>query len=429
MPRKLVPQRFVAASFPGSAEAATSSIATAWNRLTADDGVQAALDRPGVLLDEYFRLRQRSPLGRIVAAATRLGEQVRTIVVVAPALLCRRAAAQMAATAHPHYDLLDLPHRGGRPRVVFLPPTLDNDLVQAALDVVQPHGATPACGEPWGLVVVGPNEMTGDSAETTADLRRTAAPFVAALRREATNDETLRERLLVFPTTRDGDEPCVGELVGGDVPHPPLPHLPSSLFLDTTATFALTAVGADVVTLLKGVIWFRETTKTLPTVEHDAVRLAEFLAAGPVEIVVWQHALAPLARTFVEALENTPLGYSVVRLIDGCDPEKHRRLLDAQAAAVVGLRRLHLVSDAVRRDRIGVAPVDDFTRFAVPDDVLAGPFVPMPDDVATAIATVRAAESAAGVPAAEIRCTRLNDAALGELCGWFATATLIAEWL
>jgi hypothetical protein len=415
MPRKLVPQRFVAVSFPATTPA--ESIAAAWQALVGSDAGRAPLERPGSLLNDYFRERTRSPLGKIVAEATRLGEHCRTIVVVAPHEIVLRTQAQLAATAHPHYNWLDLPHRGGRPRVLFVEPTLDNDLLQAALDVVQPLGVPPldvlsTGDERWGLVVVEPAPSSDERASQFADLCGTAAPLVAALRRETASDEAMRSRVFVLGEA----DATTTTALPPDTPFTPLAALSAPRYLDGAALFALTAVGADVVTLFKGCVWFHETTKHDPAADHEAVQLVDFLSSGPGEIVVWHHALEPLATVFAAGFDRT------LPVVRGYDRAECRRLM-----AMPDRRRLHLFSDAVRRDRLDVAPLEDFTRFEVSADTIAGPFIPMPEVITQAYAEVQAAEVAAGAASAELRCTRLNDAALGELCALFTTATLIAE--
>ena len=67
MTARNTPVTYVRSRFPTAAPAERT--AAAWRRLVQDEALRESLDLPGRLLSGYFRERQRSPLGQIVAPA------------------------------------------------------------------------------------------------------------------------------------------------------------------------------------------------------------------------------------------------------------------------------------------------------------------------------------------------------------------------
>lgn len=365
MPRKLVPERYVRATFASSSPAART--VEAWRKIAADETLRALLERPASLLSEYFRERGRSRLGRIVNTANRLAETCETVVLVGPSGSTAAAQALFAASAHPFYQRLSHGGRGGRPRIVCVEPTLDNDLLQAALDLLKTTDDGHAPGDRWVSAVVEPSSIA------TAEERR--------------NFESL---LNVLPSDSQ-------RLHLGDGPEAQLPALHGAAFFDGLALFTAALVGADTVALCKGATWFQEEAKKSSPEACEAVRLADVVAGGPTQLVAWHHALEPLARRF-----SKRLGRSETTVVAGYEPVARRRLLHAADST----RRVHLFTDVVRRDRLTV-----------------------PSPSVAAYEAVRAAEVAAGIDVHEIRLTRLNDQALGELCAWFEAVTVIVKAL
>lgn len=380
MPRKLVPRRYVSATLPPSAT--SGEAAAAWERLLADHARRALLDRPGELLSEYFRERKRSRLGKIVTAANAWPDWCETIVVVASHEDATIGRALFAAAAHPFYNQLSPGGRGGRPQLLFVEPTLDNDVLQGTIDLLRASSEADIPHHRWGLVVVLP--------ETNAEVAKTASIFVQAM-----NNDPARQFFL--------SEPSVAESA--------FTAWQAPTFFHPVALLASSTVGADVVQQLKGAIWFNEQAKSASTAENEAIQLAEFLSHGATEIIVWHHALNQLACGFAARMENE------IRVVDGCENSTRRRLLNATPS----IRRLHLVCDAVRRDRLGIVEPISPGETEIAGDGTIERFVPMPQPLVAAYEEVRAAEVAAGITSAEIRLSRLNDPAIGELCAWLST--------
>ena len=396
MPRKLVPRRYVSATLPPAS--ASGEAAATWERLLADPARRALLDRPGELLSEYFRERKRSRLGKIVTEANAWPDWCETLVVVASHDDATIGRALFAAAAHPFYNQLSPGGRGGRPQLLFVEPTLDNDVLQGTIDLLRASSEADVPHDRWGLVVVTP--------ESTEEIEKIAEPFLNALRTGAAPHNPERVRFCILaddPTKEEGD-------IAGDLLMMPFTAWQAPTFFHPIALLASSTVGADVVQQLKGAVWFAEQAKQATPAENEAIQLAEFLTHGPTELVVWHHALKQLACCFAARMKNA------IRVVDGCNNSARRRLLTASPSS----RRLHLVCDAVRRDRLGVVePISPGVTEVAGDGTIER-FVPMPQPLVAAYDEVRAAEVAADITSAEIRLTRLNDPAIGELCAWLS---------
>lgn len=353
------------------------------------------MELPGILLSEYYRERGRSRVGRLVDTANSLGAFCETIVVLGDAAVRRSAEASACESAHPFYNLLSRGERGGRPRIVFIEPTLDVDVTQATLDLVRHTSDALDPHDRWGLVIATPEDA--GSASPAAE------SLVSALRRSSSSDEDLRRRLYLL-----GDDAEVEAFFDvSNVPHTVLPRIADGGAFDGAAVFASALVGADVVAKLKGAVWFWEEARRDPTLR--LAPLVELLGHEDLHVVAWHHALRYVARV----LERP--------LIDGAGRDGRSSLAELSSP------RLHLFSAAVRHDRPEDA--NSTPPSTSSDSGQFGTFVPTPVALRDALDDVRRAESAAGITSAVIRLERLNDTALGELCGWLTAAKLVAASL
>lgn len=363
MPRKLIPERYVIGTFGLNSPAA--AVVEAFRHLT-DDQRQRRFEVAAPLLTEYFRERGRSRLGRLLTTLAPFAESYDPIVLVGSDDAVSSAAAFFAATAHPYYNQLSDGGRGGKPRVVFVAPTLDNDRLHAALDLLKSTDEAHVPGHRWGLVIQQP--AAGAPPEEVTEVATIERLFVDAL----------------------GDDRTTRTLVLNEVSPGYVDTVADDSFLTALTIVGTALVGGDVVALFKGAAWFYESLKKATPTECEAVRLADFFTGRPAEIVVWHHAVEPLARRFAAG----------VPVVVGFDPMEQRNLLRDTAR-----RRIHIYTDVVRRDRLPTSP----------------------PSIGDAYREVRAAESAAGTESCEIRLNRLNDQTLGELCAWFEAAKLIAD--
>jgi hypothetical protein len=398
VPRRLASQTFVEGTFPATTQV-SPLLAEAWTSLVRDDALRLPLDHPGRLLSEYFRQRRRSSLGDSVTLANALGERRDTVFLVAGRAEIVSCEAIVAAAAHPWHNLLRGNQRGGRPRVIFLEPTLDTDLLQGAIDLVRRVGEGTEVHDRWAVILIAPAD-SGDgpqAVELRRDLRDAAAPLVEQLRETAGGDDELRARLIVLDETAEG----AAKLVASGTPFHPLLLPRRASLLDGPAMFVSALVGADSISQLKGAVWFWEKEKVKLAHESRVTALAEFLSRTGCRIAVWHHALEPLGRRLAK-IGSVP--------VQAAYSHAGRRELGADGDRPT----LHLWSDAVRRDPLNAASLDEAEPRLVVDELRSRYAAMLAEPTATN---------------AEIRVRRLNDIAVGELCQWFTAAKLLMRYV
>jgi hypothetical protein len=379
MTARNTPVSYVQSRFPSVAVAERT--AAAWRRLVQDEALRESLDLPGRLLGGYFRERQRSPLGQIVAPANTAAAECETLLVVGPAEAIADARRLVAACAHPLHNLLPAGGRAGRSRVVLLEASWDNDLLHAALDLVRRACDGPAFHNRWALVIIGPTD--GADQEQARAVRECAAPLADALLEVAATDDDLIRRLFVQAAT-----PEAGTLLVDDrFPYTPVPRLSRALPVSGPALLAATAIGVDTVSLLKGSVWFWEAAKKYAAADSPVVQLAEFARRPGFSVVAWHHGLLPVA----EMLAASRPGRCEV--VAAYCREGRARLRELPPGNV-----LHLTADAPRRDRFAIDGAE-----------------PLADEYAKCSVE------------AEIRLTRLHDIGIGELYQWIAAAAVLEK--
>ncbi|MGC3968062.1 MAG: hypothetical protein QM775_12040 [Pirellulales bacterium] len=338
------------------------------------------------MLSGYFRERQRSPLGQIVAPANTAAAECETLFVVGPTEAIADAQRLIAACSHPLHNLLPAGGRAGRARVILLEASYDNDLLHAALDLVRRACDGPTLHDRWALAIVGPADAHDE--EQASVVRECAAPLAAALLDAVATDDDLLRRLFVQAATPEAGT----ALVADHLPYTPMPRLAANLPVTGPALLAATAIGVDTVSLLKGSVWFWEaakkpTAKSLTTSVNLVAQLAEFVRRPGFSVAAWHHALEPVAEVLAASRSGA------CEVLPAYCREGRERLQTCDADSV-----LHLWCEAPRRDRF-----------------------------ATDVTEALAAEYAKFAPAAEIRLTRLHDIGTGELYQWFAAVKVLEE--
>lgn len=98
--------------------------------------------------------RAASELFAILRTARRVREAVDRVIVAGGGATAARAIVD--ACCHPCHNELSRGERGGRPRLSFAPPLIDNDSLQALLDLAAPAGAhrTADLLDRWAIVAV-----------------------------------------------------------------------------------------------------------------------------------------------------------------------------------------------------------------------------------------------------------------------------------
>jgi hypothetical protein len=374
-------------------------------RLWFDDAGGRPLERPAQLLTEYYADRRGSPVRRIVETANRWAIDLETVVLVAPRRSAEVARGIFEATAHPYYNSLSHGARGGRPRLAILEPVDDDDLLEGVLDLVRRTGESVDRHDRWGVWIEGADEP----AEADA-LWATATPLLTALGECTRSVDDARFRTVVTNAT---GEP--GPLPG-DAPATFARRLDFPTLWDGGGFAAAALCGADVVGLAKGMTWFVELLKrrspdecpvtSLVTRIADGPGSPSSVSRGPVELRTQHHALDGLADWLARGINGT-VGKtrsdcsSLVTVASGWQTAESCR-----SEAAGDARRLHLLCDAARRDRLRTAAT------AVSADSSTGHHV---------------GERASRDSREEVRIKRLNEVAIGELCAWLSAAKLLWE--
>jgi glucose-6-phosphate isomerase len=308
---------------------------------------QGACGLPERLLADYNvpGHRAASPLSAILRAAAGVRDVVDRVIVLGADAGVLAARAIFEACAHPLHNALSRGERGGRPRLEFLGPRLDPDLLAGVLDLVAPPGGGRGDDllDRWGLVVVDREVEAGGTAAA-------ARLFLDALDRGVEGDGAKLAARTVAIGSRDG---WLARLAaaGGFACVPPVPEEPPGAAAAFTAIGLLPAAvaGIDVVRLLEGAAALarrcREASVAANPLLHCAA-VARLVARAP----------AP-ARIMLAA--DAPHLEGVCRWQDRLVEDSRGGIMGA--APVAGAPSLRLVTRVVvaepRRDRLVVPPL------------------------------------------------------------------------
>jgi len=216
------------------------------------------IELPERLLNEYEQDRDASELGRILATAARLREQVDRVVVLGIGGSYMGARALMEACCHPYYNELSRADRGGRPRMYFEGNNVDNDASQGLLELLGSGRVASSIDDRWAIVVI---SKSGGTMETAVAFRQ----FLKALRNSCgDNKQQLAD--LVVPVT--GTSGRLFDLANelGCVERFPVPDGVGGRFSIFSAVGLLPAalLGLDIVQLLRGAVAMNEHFKSAP---------------------------------------------------------------------------------------------------------------------------------------------------------------------
>ena len=156
-----------------SGGSAASLDACAWSLEQARTDVLGSADgaMPDRLLDDYNTGggRAGSQLFAILQAARRIRDAVDLVIVLGGGCGVLAARAIFESCAHPCHNQLSRGERGGRPRLFFLGPDLDNDCLQGLLDVVSPAGKPRGSDllDQWAVIIASESGSTVETAAAT----------------------------------------------------------------------------------------------------------------------------------------------------------------------------------------------------------------------------------------------------------------------
>jgi len=119
----------------------------------------------------------------ILQAARRIRDTVDCVLVLGNGCGGLAARAIFESCAHPCHNELSRGERGGRPRLFFLGPDLDNDGLQGMLDVVSPAGKPRGSDllDQWAVIVA---SESGSTVETAAATRLLLAALSESVGRD-----------------------------------------------------------------------------------------------------------------------------------------------------------------------------------------------------------------------------------------------------
>lgn len=220
----------------------------------------AFIEGPAELLAEYHRDRRGSELGRIVATAKRLRDQVDRVVVLGIGGSYMGAAALMQSCCQPYFNELSRAARGGRPRMYFEGNNLDNDATQGLLQLLGER-TNDEWSRHWAIVVI---SKSGGTLETAVALR----VFLRELQKSLPPDATLGD--WVIPVTgRSGKLAQLADALGCRERFA-IPEGVGGRFSVLTPVGLLPAaiLGLDIVALIRGAMAATEHFRSAPFGEN-----------------------------------------------------------------------------------------------------------------------------------------------------------------
>lgn len=378
------------------------------------------LELPERLLAEYDEQRDKSELGRILATARRLADQVDRVVVLGIGGSYMGARALYEACCHGYHNELSRGERGGYPRIYFEGNNVDNDASQELLDLLgrEPTG-TDDC---WGIVVI---SKSGGTLETAVAFRQ----FLAALR-QCCHRDTQRIAQRVVPVT--GTSGRLRDLSAA-LGCPEVFDIPEGVggrFSIFCAVGLLPAalLGLDIVALLRGAAAMNKQFREAPPGENpvlDYVGVCHLLET-------MRGAHTRILSTWGKGLEAAGLWYDQL-LAESLGKQEQ----GAMPLTVVNTRDLHsrgqqhqegrrdklitnLIVDHVCRDRLAVGHSelnqDKLNELAEKT---------LPDIMQAAILGTNRAYADDGRPTADLHLPRLDEPTMGQFFQMMMLATVL----
>lgn len=377
---------------------------------------------PERLLSEYEQQGVASELGRILANAKRLREEVDRVVVLGIGGSYMGARALMDACCEPYFNELSRGDRGGRPRMYFEGNNVDNDASQGLLKLL--GGGKPVAGveDRWAIVVI---SKSGGTLETAVALRQ----FLAALKRSCGGDEKKLAQLVVPVTGTSGRLFNLSKALGCPDIYP-VPDGVGGRFSILSAVGLLPAaiLGLDVVALLRGAAAMNEHFRTASpgkNVVLDYVgvsRLLEAKRGANLRILsVWSKALEAVGlwydQLLAESLGKREIGATPLTVVNTRD--LHSRAQQHQEGRRDKLIT-NIIVDSWRADPLPVGRSDvDFDGL---NDLAQRT---LPEIMTAAIAGTNQAYREDGRPTTDLNLPKVDESSLGQLFQMFMLATVV----
>jgi glucose-6-phosphate isomerase len=380
------------------------------------------IDLPDRLLGEYRRDNESSEVGRIIAAARRLGETVDRVVVIGIGGSYMGARSLFEACCHPHHNELTRDERRGKPRVYFVGNNVDNDDTQALIDILGRGRRADAVEGRWGVVVV---SKSGGTLEPAVAFRE----LLSFMRQSLGDDQSLLPKLVVPITGKGSNLFNLVKELGCDA----IFDIPDNVggrysILTAVGLVPAAVLGLDIVKLLEGAsamnARFREAAPGAnPVLDYTGVcHLMEERRAATIRVMtVWSQSLEAVGMWYDQLLSES-LG-------------KDER--GATPVTAVNTRDLHSRGQQHqqgRRDKLITNVVlDEFKREALAvgsselnqDNLNAIAGKTMPELMSAAINGTKRAYQEDRRPTADIHLPRADEASLGQLYQMLMLATVV----
>jgi glucose-6-phosphate isomerase len=376
------------------------------------------IDMPHRLLEEYRKQDAQSEVGRILATAKRIGEQVDRVVVLGIGGSYMGARALFEACCHPYHNELSREDRNGRPRVYFEGNNVDNSTVAALQDMLARNAK-----ERWAIVVI---SKSGGTLETAVAFRL----FLRQLRDACKDQPELLPELVVPVTGGKGRlRDLANRLKCREVF--PIPDGVGGRFSILSAVGLLPAaiLGLDIVKLLEGAVAITEHCRTAPVGKNPVL---DFVGVGRL-MEVRRGATIRILSTWGKRLEAVGLWYDQL-LAESLGKD----LQGAMPLTVVNTRDLHSRGQQHqegRRDKLITNLIVDASAVAHPiavgssdlDDDKLNELADktLPDILQAAFLGTNRAYREDQRPTADLRLPRIDEATLGQLFQMLMLATVI----
>jgi glucose-6-phosphate isomerase len=212
-------------------------------------------------LPEKFLGPDRKTLDSILATADRLAKEVDRVIVLGIGGSYMGARALMEGCCHPYHNEIARKRRGGRPRMYFEGNNVDNDSVQALLDLVEGD-------DDWAIIVI---SKSGGTLETAAAFR----VFFEALKKSCKGDNEKLRRRIVPITGEKGRLSDLAKAIGCPTVFP-IPDGVGGRFSILSAVGLLPAavLGIDIVRLLEGAKAMNDSFRTAAPLDNPALAYA-----------------------------------------------------------------------------------------------------------------------------------------------------------
>jgi len=377
----------------------------------------AFIDLPKKLLAEYDADKDGSELGRILATAKQLQEQVDRVVVLGIGGSYMGARALMEGCCHPYHNELSKAARDGRPRMYFEGNNVDNDASAGLLALLKEDT------EPWGLIVI---SKSGGTLETAAAFRQ----FFNALVESCGGDRDLAVSRTVPVTGTEGKLFDLMEALGRDDKFP-VPDGVGGRFSILSAVGLLPAavLGLDVVALLRGAVAMNDHFASAPVGENVVLdyvgvcRLWEERGANLRILSAWSKGLESTGlwydQLLAESLGKAELGATPITVVNTRD--LHSRAQQHQEG-----RRDKLVTNLIV-DQWQEAPlaVGKLGEGLNQDQLDQHADRSLPELMSAAIAGTNEAYQNDNRPTADMHLPQCDEATLGQLFQMFMLATVV----